>query len=325
MDQTIIDDLAGDAVIVSEDSRADDVVSEEIERLIERLGVVIAHMHEFEEMFAAELEAVHPNYQASARNLVRYLSLRNFDMRGLQEQLSDLGLSSLGRSEADVLSSLQSVHRILHRIINRPYEATDGAPHASSGRGLLATHTAALLGPEPQHRSVRIMVTLPSEAADDYLLVRQLLEAGMDCVRINCSHDEAAAWARMVAHVRQASMETGRPCRIQFDLAGVKLRTGFLEPGPRLVHWRPRKSLRGEVIAPARIWLAPTGWDGRQGLKGWLIAMLNSLSGHCPRACLWTRCRGPSGASRRRTAVSAVPAARLPPTGAPSSRSSCCR
>ncbi len=26
----------------------------------------------------------------------------------------------------------------------------------------------------------------------------------MDCMRINCAHDDSAAWARMVAHLRAA-------------------------------------------------------------------------------------------------------------------------
>jgi len=46
------------------------------------------------------------------------------------------------------------------------------------------------------------MVTMPSEAADDYALIEALVEAGMDCMRINCAHDDAAAWQRMIDHLR---------------------------------------------------------------------------------------------------------------------------
>ena len=41
------------------------------------------------------------------------------------------------------------------------------------------------------------MVTMPSEAADDYTLVHNLLKQGMDCLRINCAHDDASAWLRI--------------------------------------------------------------------------------------------------------------------------------
>ncbi len=68
------------------------------------------------------------------------------------------------------------------------------------------------------------MATLPSEAASDPELARALMEAGMDCARINCAHDDAAAWRAMAAHVRRAAEETGRACRILMDVAGPKCR-----------------------------------------------------------------------------------------------------
>ena len=44
---------------------------------------------------------------------------------------------------------------------------------------------------------VRVMATLPPEAATQRGLVDNLLAAGMDCARINCAHDDAAAWAAL--------------------------------------------------------------------------------------------------------------------------------
>ena len=49
------------------------------------------------------------------------------------------------------------------------------------------------------------MVTMPSEAADDYTLVSQLVQAGMDCMRVNCAHDSANAWARMIDNLHRAA------------------------------------------------------------------------------------------------------------------------
>jgi pyruvate kinase len=122
---------------------------------------------------------------------------------------------------------------------------------------LLDAHACALLGPEPAGRSVRIMVTLGSEAATDYGLVRDMLAGGMDCARINCAHDDASAWAAMVGNIRRARDELQRPCRILFDLAGPKLRTGPIEPGPAVIKWRPQRDEFGRVLAPARIRLRP--------------------------------------------------------------------
>lgn len=79
----------------------------------------------------------------------------------------------------------------------------------------------------------------------------------MDCVRINCAHDDKVAWARMLDHVRRAEQATGRTCRILMDLAGPKIRTGPVEPGPAVAKVKPTRDALGRVTRPARIWIAP--------------------------------------------------------------------
>ena len=111
----------------------------------------------------------------------------------------------------------------------------------------------------PKHRSVRIMVTMSSEAADDYALVRDLVSHGMNCMRINCAHDTPEIWGRIVNHLERARKELGLPCRLLMDIAGPKLRTGAIEPGPRVVVWHPKRDSFGRVREPARVWLEPAG------------------------------------------------------------------
>jgi len=101
------------------------------------------------------------------------------------------------------------------------------------------------------------MVTMPTEAANDPLLIAQLLANGMDCMRINCAHDDADRWHRMIEHLRRAEQSIGRKCRILMDLAGPKLRTGLIEAGNQVIKWRPQRNRLGHVTAPARIWLFP--------------------------------------------------------------------
>jgi pyruvate kinase len=203
------------------------------------------------------LAEVHANYGESARNLLHYLALRRRDLRPLQLRLAGLGLSSLGRAESHVLATVDTVMDVVKRLA-KPRTRTL-PPQADldfqMGQRLLVEHTDALLGPASPGRSVRIMVTMPSEAADDYTLVHDLLKQGMDCMRINCAHDDANAWLRMVRHLRRAERALGRSCRIVMDLAGPKLRTGPLEPGPAVLRARPRRDVYGRVTAPARIWL----------------------------------------------------------------------
>ena len=118
-------------------------------------------------------------------------------------------------------------------------------------------HRAAILGPRPEGRDVSIMVTLPTEAADNPTLVEEMLAAGMNIARINCAHDDAGTWERMIANVRVAAQDAGTDCRVMMDLAGPKLRTGELKSGPRVIHIRPKRDPMGRVIAPRRVRLIP--------------------------------------------------------------------
>lgn len=200
--------------------------------------------------------AVHVNYRDSARNLLHYLALRRRDLRPLQLRLAALGLSSLGRAESHVLATVDTVLNVLRRLAGNEGQVKEKeAVDFAAGQRLLGEHTTSLLGHSPCGRGVRIMVTMPTEAGDDYALVHDLLQQGMDCMRINCAHDDAATWGRMIEHLRRAEQALGRSCRVVMDLAGPKLRTGPLVPGPAVVRARPRRDTLGRVTAPARVWL----------------------------------------------------------------------
>jgi pyruvate kinase len=195
------------------------------------------------------LDEVHATHRESAENLLHYIALRSCDRRPLQLELAKVGLSSLGRAESHVMSTVDSVLSVLHCASGRAWEPETRPSRVDldEGQRLLATHTEALLGPIPPDRGVAIMVTMPSEAAEDYTLVQQLVEHGMNCMRINCAHDDESAWGRMIGHLRQAEKATGRKCRVLMDLAGPKLRTGPLEPGPAVVKIKPERDLLGTV------------------------------------------------------------------------------
>jgi len=229
--------------------------------LIEQLRALRKDLVSFETEKASRRKGVHPNHSAGAVNLLHYVGLRRHDLRDLQDRLAELGLSSLGRAESHVLANLDKVLGLLHRVAGRPWESLseDEPAGFSSARRLLEQHTDRLLGPPPRTRGVRIMVTLPTEAAHDYPMLCAMLAGGMDCARINCAHDGPDVWAAMVAMLERAKRELGRPCRVLMDLGGPKLRTGALEPGPAVLKWRPRRDTFGRVVAPARVFLRPTG------------------------------------------------------------------
>jgi pyruvate kinase len=59
----------------------------------------------------------------------------------------------------------------------------------------------------------------------------------------------------MIQHLGRAKKRLGRLCKVFMDLAGPKLRTGAIEKGPGVVHWRPVRDALGATTAPARVWL----------------------------------------------------------------------
>jgi len=233
-----------------------------IDRLIQRTLAALRDLRDravaFEAEHASELESVAAQHRSSARNLLHYLSIRQTDIRGLQQDLHSLGLSSLGVLEANALATLNAVIANLEALAGVAASEPPAPPvDFRSGRLLLRDHTRRLFGPAPRDRAVRIMVTMPSAAAEDARLVEELLRAGMDLMRINCAHDDAASWRRMAAHLRRAEQVVGRRCAIQADLGGPKLRTGSIEPIGHFARIKPRRDPAGRLLAPARIWLTP--------------------------------------------------------------------
>ncbi len=110
--------------------------------------------------------------------------------------------------EPHALASLNAVIEVLEQIQDpapgggHPLPPPTPPVDFKSGPQRLREHTQALLGSDPQGRHVRIMVSMPSEAATDAQLVRNLVEVGMDVMRINCAHDGPAEWAAMVDNLR---------------------------------------------------------------------------------------------------------------------------
>jgi len=240
-------------------------------RLLERLEGQLRTLRDgslkLEQSYLEALSRVAPGQRASAQNLLHYLSIRQHDIRALQEELSALGLSSLGVLEPHALASLNAVLGILEGLTGTAPGEPPGAPvDFQTGPQLLRDHTRSLLGPDPRGRFVRIMVTMPSEASTDPKLVQDLLGAGMDVMRINCAHDGPEQWSAMVANLRQAERALGRSCRVQADLAGPKLRTGPIRASGRVLRIAPRRDAFGRVLVPGRVWLVPEAGEPPIGI-----------------------------------------------------------
>ena len=72
-------------------------------------------------------------------------------------------------------------------------------------------------------RRTKILATL-GPATDAPGVLDRLVEAGMDCARVNCSHGDAEDLLRRAQGVRDASERSGKALGLLFDLQGPKLR-----------------------------------------------------------------------------------------------------
>ncbi len=228
-------------LVVSGENDADPVDLTTLRAEIENL---IQTVRREADVIAASWPAVQDQreFAPSAANLRHYLALRHHDLRNLQRRLMTVGLSSLGRLESRVIPTLEAVEASLAVLCGLP--ARPYLPEAAffAGERLLTAHTCEVLGPPTSLRSTALLVTCPSSAADDPEFIRCLAMSGVEALRINCAHDDAVAWDRMIRFARAAAVETGRELRVLMDLAGPKIRTGAVR--------RPSgdKQLRTDVL-----------------------------------------------------------------------------
>ena len=173
--------------------------------------------------YADDLARVHPEFSEGARNLIHYLELRKSNTQALRTALRRLGLYSLAHAERNVLGSIEAVLHAIDALSGISDANPDTLARAIQTESpTAAMHRSAILGPSPEGRKVSIMVTLPTEAADNSVLVEEMLAAGMNIARINCARDDADIWARAIscrnrrrgrgpsAHIGSSSQQTGR-------------------------------------------------------------------------------------------------------------------
>src|SRR5262249_23668830 len=232
------------------------LIATQAQRLIPKVSELYDRALKLEKDYSEELQRIDIAHRESARNLLHYLAVRQVDIRQLQITLAGIGLSSLGRMEAHTLSTLNAVLFALSRITGQNWAPAVKPPvDFNSGQMTLAKHAESLLGLPAGKRTVRIMVTMPRDAAWGPALIYDLLGAGMDVMRINFAHDGPDVGAAMAHNLRRAQRELGRECKILVDLGGPKLRTGPLRSSGRLLRLKPARDARGAVTEPAQIWL----------------------------------------------------------------------
>ncbi len=79
-------------------------------------------------------------------------------------------------------------------------------------------------------RRTKLVATVGPQSSDQQVL-KGLLDAGVDVVRLNCSHAGHQEIAALIARIRELEASLGRAVGILLDLSGPKLRTGSLKGG----------------------------------------------------------------------------------------------
>ena len=111
--------------------------------LAERLSALAADIigrasNAVQEFALHDADSIH-----SRDNLLAYLALRDHDLQDLQMELAEIGLSSLGRLESNVLTSLQ---RVMEHVRATFPQTSLALPDSAKARSLLAQRSRALLG-----------------------------------------------------------------------------------------------------------------------------------------------------------------------------------
>ncbi len=203
---------------------ADSDVTSLLQQVEELRAGVIEDAHEIAREWDGYVER--PDFAPSAANFSHYLALRRRDIRSLQRDLMVHGLSSLGRAEGRVLPTLDALLGVLTVLAGKEAPPFQADTSFFAGEERLAARTVELFGTRSPHSPVHLLVTAPSEAADDKGFMLRLIELGVEALRINCAHDNPDIWAKMIEQVDRAAAKTGRRMKILMDLAGPKIRTG---------------------------------------------------------------------------------------------------
>ena len=168
------------------------------------------------------------NQNPSIQNLKAYIYLRSKDITTLQEELTNVGLSSLGRSQSCIISSINHDLIILSALLEldtTQLEIEDIFLNFKQSQEIMR-EKATVFGKTDSSFKTKVMVTLPSLDKDSPSLIKELISAGTSILRINTAHDNFFAWEEMASIIKKENSIQDKDTKIYVDLAGPKNRTG---------------------------------------------------------------------------------------------------
>lgn len=170
------------------------------------------------------MEGIDPKMgNISLLNMKQYLNLRKYDFCSLQDDLTKVGLSSFGRSQAHIEASVDVVLKMLTHALGRDMALSE--PHLSYEASHALMEKNAKIFSSSSDRT-KIMITVPSDYDTQEDWFGALCAEGAHLFRINTAHDDVEAWADMAQKIKEVQ---GATPKIYVDLAGPKIRTVLQE------------------------------------------------------------------------------------------------
>lgn len=158
----------------------------------------------------------------SIRNLRAYLNLRQYDCADLQDDLTKTGLSSLGRSQSHIESTLHASIILLAKALG--HDITLPTPPLGYNKAHRIMEKNRRIFSRSNDKT-KIMITVPSNFHETSEWFKTLAGAGVDLFRINTAHDSPSVWNVMADEIDHLRKHGNKDLKIYVDLAGPKIRT----------------------------------------------------------------------------------------------------
>lgn len=162
---------------------------------------------------------IHP----SLRNMKYYLNLRKHDFSALQDDLTKVGLSSFGRSQAHMEASIDVALDMLAHALRKEVHLPKSHLSYEESHALMDKNNEIFSASDDK---TKVMITVPSDYSVDKEWFRNLSLEGVHLFRINTAHDNPLAWKDMAEEIKKASTPE-KDLKIYVDLAGPKIRTSL--------------------------------------------------------------------------------------------------
>lgn len=249
-----------------------DSFSKKLEEVNRELDSILELIEEYEKRYKNFIVNVHPKHAKSVKNFVHYLAVRSVNLVQFQKKLEATGLYFYPTSTNAVLHYILNLKSIINRMLQKEQEDHNlSFLTPAEARIIHKKNAIALFGFKKNNRKTSIMVTQPTIAATDRQFTKKLLKSGINCVRINCAHDDKNVWEKIIENIKEEDPD----CKIIMDLAGPKLRTGEMKPQSKIIHISPKKTA-DKKKKTAKIWLIPSGKIHKVGQKANAIIQVNN-------------------------------------------------